>query len=114
MLELLNKYKVHLIILTALIWLCWVFFTKKPQMPVEYKQAIDSLIKANVILQQKQDHLDSSISDYQVQIYDLDFKLSNVKEKTTVIKEYYHEVSKQTQSYNSTQVDSFLRNRFNY
>jgi hypothetical protein len=89
-------------------------YEPKPTMPSEYKNAIDSLTKANNALQQKQRELDSVIGNYQIQIYDLDYKLSNIKEKTTVIKEYYHEISKQTQSYNTTQVDSFLRNRFNY
>jgi len=113
MLELLNKYKFQLIVVAVLIWVFWVY-TPKPQMPIEYKQAIDSLTKANAVLQQKQNSLDSTITNYQSQIHDLDYKLSNIKERTTIVKEYYHEVSKETQSYNTTQVDSFLRNRFNY
>jgi hypothetical protein len=97
----------------AIYWLVSIF-DPKPEMPEYYKNSIDSLTKVNAILLQKQNELDSTINNYQVQIYDLDYKLSNIKEKTTIVKEYYHEVSKETQSYNTTQVDSFLRNRFNY
>jgi len=113
MLGLLNKYKFQLIVVAVLVWVFWVY-TPKSQMPIEYKQAIDSLTKINAVLQQKQNSLDSTITNYQSQIHDLDYKLSNIKERTTVVREYYHEVSKETQSYNTTQVDSFLRNRFNY
>jgi cob(I)alamin adenosyltransferase len=104
----------YVIIALTFVYLIVVLATRKPQMPIEYKQALDSLNKANAALQQKQEQLDSAIDNYQTQIFDLDYKVSNIKEKTTVVKEYYHEISKETQSYNTTQVDSFLRNRFNY
>lgn len=104
-----------LIILAIIVFfILYLWKTQMPQMPVDYKKSIDSLTKINAILLEKQNQLDSTINNYQVQIYDLDYKLSNIKEKTTVVREYYHEVSKETQSYNTTQVDSFLRSRFNY
>jgi predicted nuclease with TOPRIM domain len=102
-----------ILVAIGIYWLISMLYFK-PQMPVDYKNKIDSLSKINSVLLQKQNQLDSTINNYQVQIYDLDYKLSNIKEKTTVVKEYYHEVSRETQSYNTTQVDSFLRNRFNY
>jgi hypothetical protein len=44
----------------------------------------------------------------------LDYAISNVKEKETVIKEYYHEVSDKVNNYTPTQVDSFFKARYNY
>lgn len=92
----------------------YLWRTEKPQMPAEYKQALDSLTKANTALQAKQDKVDSVIKSYEDEIIVLNSKVDNIKERTTIVREYYHEVSKEAQSYNTTQVDSFLRNRFNY
>jgi hypothetical protein len=89
-------------------------FTPKPQMPTEYKNTLDSLAKDNAALRAKQKQVDSAISSYQSQIFDLDYAISNVKEKETVIKEYYHEVSDKVNNYTPTQVDSFFKARYNY
>jgi hypothetical protein len=98
------------LLLYLVIWLA----TREPKMPIEYKSVIDSLTKANVELQQKQKIVDSAITKYQTQIYDLDYKLSNIKEKTTIIKEIQHNIIQQTHHYNSNQIDSFFKVRYNY
>jgi hypothetical protein len=117
MLELLNKYKkqiayviVGLFILYGVIWIT----TRKPQMPADYKAAIDSLNKINTILIEKQNQLDSTIRVYESEVKAIDTKISNIKEKTTVIKEYYHEISQQTSHYNAAQVDSFFKSKYGY
>ena len=117
MLGLLNKYKkaalyvlIGLIVIYGMIYI----FTPKPQMPTEYKNTLDSLAKENATLRDKQKQADSAISSYQSQIFDLDYAISNVKEKETVIKEYYHEVSDKVNNYTPTQVDSFFKARYNY
>jgi hypothetical protein len=89
-------------------------FTTEPQIPIEYKNTIDSLTKVNNALIERQKKVDSIIYDYETKLIDIQFRINNIKEKTMIVKEYYHEVSRETQSYNTTQVDSFLRNRFNY
>jgi uncharacterized protein YdcH (DUF465 family) len=101
---------VGLIVLYGVIYL----FTRKPQMPAEYKAAIDSLNKVNAILIEKQNQLDSTIRVYESEVKAIDTKISSIKEKTTVIKEYYHEISQQTSHYNAAQVDSFFKSKYGY
>ena len=117
MLELLNKYKkqiiyviVGLFLLYGIIWIT----TRKPQMPIDYKAAIDSLTKANTLLIKKQNQLDSTIRVYESEVKAIDIKIANIKEKTTIIKEYYHEISQQTSHYNAAQVDSFFKLKYGY
>jgi len=88
--------------------------TRKPQIPIEYKNAIDSLTKANAALQQKQIKLDSTITSYENKVDQVDIQIDNIKEKTTIVKEYHHEVIQQVNHYDATQVDSFFKARYNY
>jgi len=115
--ELLSKYLKPVlyiiggfVLLYALIWV----FTRKPQMPAEYKAAIDSLTKANAALAAQQKQLDSTINVYESEVKQIDFQIDNIKEKTTVVKEYHHEVIQQVNHYDATQVDSFFKARYNY
>lgn len=112
-----NKYvKIALYILVGLVVMYGMIyiFTPKPQIPTEYKNALDSLAKENAALRDKQKQVDSAISSYQSQIFDLDYAIGNIKTKETVIKEYYHEVSNKVGEYTPTQVDSFFKARYNY
>jgi hypothetical protein len=117
MLELLSKYKkqiayiiVGLFLLYGIIWVT----TRKPQIPAEYKAAIDSLNKANAILAAEQKKLDSTITTYETKVDEVDIQIDNIKEKTTIVKEYHHEVIQQVNHYDATQVDSFFKSRYNY
>jgi len=117
MLELLNKYKkqiayviVGLFVLYGVIWIT----TREPQMPTDYKAAIDSLTKANTLLIKKQNQLDSTIRVYENEIKAIDTKISNIKVKETIIKEYHHEIIQQVSHYNAAQIDSFFKKRYNY
>ena len=83
-------------------------------MPVEYKAIIDSLTVANKELEAKQLKIDSSIQVYETEVKAIDFQVDNIKEKTTIIREYYHEQSVAASSYNTTQIDSFFKARYNY
>lgn len=96
------------------LYLILLITTAKPQMPIEYKAAIDSLTKVNKALLEKQKQIDSTITAYQTEIDELDFKVDNVKEKTTIVREYYHEVGQQAGKYTPTQIDSFFKARYNY
>ena len=62
----------------------------------------------------KQKQIDSVIQAYNSKIGELDIKISNIKEKTTIIKEYYHEVSQAADKFTPNQVDSFFKSRYNY
>jgi hypothetical protein len=98
------------ILLYALIWI----FTRQPQMPAEYKAAIDSLTKANAVLAEHQAKLDSTINVYEAEVQKVDYEINHIKEKTTVVKEYHHEVIQQVDHYDATQVDSFFKTRYSY
>jgi len=99
-----------LILLYGLIYL----FTKKDQMSPEMKAAIDSLTKANVQLVEKQKQLDSTISVYKLQVDAVDGKIDNIKEKTIIIREYYHEQIQAVDKYTPTEVEGFFKHRYNY
>ena len=117
MLELLNKYKkqiayviVGLFLLYGIIWIA----TRKPQMPADLQATIDSLTNANKALIEHQKQIDSTIHVYEAEVKQVDHQIDNIKEKTTIIKEYYHDVSQQVEHYDATQVDSFFKSRYNY
>ena len=117
MLELLNKYKkqiayviVGLFLLYGIIWLA----TRKPQMPADLQATIDSLTNVNKQLIEHQKQIDSTIHVYEAEVKQVDNQIDNIKEKTTIIKEYYHEVSQQVNNYTPTELDSFFKARYNY
>ena len=62
----------------------------------------------------KQLKIDSSIKVYETEVKAIDFQVDNIKEKTTIIREFYHEKSTAASTYNSTQIDSFFKARYNY
>jgi len=117
MLELLNKYKkqiayviVGLFLLYGIIWIA----TRKPQIPADIKATIDSLTNANKVLIEHQKQIDSTIRVYEAEVKQVDYQIDNIKEKTTIIKEYYHEQSQQVNNYTPTELDSFFKARYNY
>ena len=117
MLELLNKYKkqiAYVIIgLFALYGIIWIT-TRKPQMPTEYKTAIDSLTKANKVLMEHQKQLDENIKSYEAEVEKVDSAIHTIKEKTTIVKEFHHEIIERINHYDDKQVDSFFKSRYNY
>jgi uncharacterized oligopeptide transporter (OPT) family protein len=117
MLGLLNKYKkqiayiiVGLFLLYGIIWIV----TRKPQMPADLQATIDSLTNVNKQLIEHQKQIDSTIHVYETEVKQIDYAVDHIKEKTTIIKEYYHDVSQQVEHYDATQVDSFFKTRYNY
>jgi hypothetical protein len=99
-----------LIVLFGIIWLT----TRQPQMPADIKATIDSLTAVNKQLIEHQKQIDSTINAYEAEVKQVDFQLDNIKEKTTIVREYYHEVSNQAEQYTPTQVDSFFKARYKY
>ncbi len=91
-------------------------FTKKEKMKEqEYiKAQIDSLNKINVELKAKQDSLDKTSKKFEDVIIQLDWKLQNVGENKTIIKEYYHEKKEKAKKYTPGQLDKFFKKRYNY
>lgn len=115
-----NKYKkpilTGLYILVSVVALFFLirWFTPKPQMPAEWKAKIDSLTNVNKELQAVRDRLDSVKTVVINKVDEVDWKISNIKEKTTLIREYYHDRINNTDKYTPSQLDSFFRNRYNY
>lgn len=98
----------------AIMYLVHQIPTGESENQLDYKAKLDSLAKVSATLELKQKRVDTLIADYNVKVSELDYKLGNIKEKTVIVREYYHEVSQQVANYNGSQVDSFLRNRYNY
>lgn len=98
------------LLLYGIIWIT----TSRPQMPVEYKRTIDSLTNLNRALVERQNKIDSVIELYETKVDQVDFQIDNIKEKTTIVREYYHEVGQQAGKYTPTQVDSFFKARYEY
>jgi predicted nucleic-acid-binding protein len=111
-----KNYKTILWILAGYVFVYLVILlaTPKPKIPSDLKATIDSLTQANKILVSKQKSIDSTINSYEIKISQVDFQLDNIKEKTTIVREYYHEVNKQAGNYTPTQIDSFFKSRYNY
>ncbi len=111
-----NYFKPVLYILGSLILLYGLIylFTRKDHIPADLKATIDSLTNANKALIEHQKQIDSTIKVYESQVHQVDTKIDGIKEKTTIIKEYYHEQSQAASSYTPTQVDSFFKARYGY
>ena len=99
-----------LLVLFGLLWIT----TRKPQMPADVKTTIDSLTNINKQLIEHQKQIDSTIDAYKAEVKQVDNQIDHIKEKTTIIREYYHEISQQTEQYTPTQVDSFFKDRYKY
>jgi hypothetical protein len=99
-----------LLVLFGLLWVT----TRQPKMPADIKATIDSLTNVNKQLIEHQKQIDSTINAYETEVKQIDFQVDHIKEKTTIVREYYHEVSQQTEQYTPTQVDSFFKARYNY
>ena len=88
--------------------------TTNREISINFKAQLDSLQKVTITLQKQQKSYDSTLLIEQEKIKELDYQIDNAKEKTTIIKEYYHEQSKAADSYTPTQLDSFFAKRYGY
>jgi len=108
------KYALYGVIgLFALYGLIFII-TAKQNMPTDIKATIDSLNAVNKQLIERQKQIDSTIAVYEAEVNQIDNQVDNIKEKTTIIREYYHEIGQQAAQYTPTQVDSFFKARYNY
>lgn len=96
----------------AVVW--FIISSNKSSMPIDLKAKIDSLSQLDKQFTIQQRRLDSSIHIDEEYVKNLDIKIGNIKEKITIVREYYHEVSQATSKYTPTQVDSFFKARYNY
>jgi len=101
-------------LIVAVAYLVILLATPKPQIPLEYKHALDSLNRANAELAIKQKQIDSAIASYQSQIHDLDYAISNIQTKKTEIINHYQVIGGKVSNYEPSQVDSFFKARYSY
>lgn len=99
-------------ITAAVVW--FITTTNQPSIPGDLKAKIDSLSKLDKQFAAQQLKLDSSLKTNEEYIKNLDTKISNIKEKITIIREYYHEQIQVVNNYTPTQVDSFFKARYKY
>lgn len=104
----------YIAVVIVILYFLIQLLTIKKEISVDFKAQLDSLQKVTVTLQKQQKSYDSTLLIEQEKIKELDYQIDNVKEKTTIIKEYYHEQSKAADSYTPTQLDSFFAKRYGY
>jgi len=104
----------YIAIVIIVLYFAIQLLTSKREISGDFKAQLDSLQKVTVALQKQQKSYDSTISLEEEKIKELDYQIDHVKEKTIIIKEYYHEQSKAADSYTPTQLDSFFSKRYGY
>jgi peptidoglycan hydrolase CwlO-like protein len=104
----------YIAIVIIVLYFAIQLFTTNKEISSDFKAQLDSLQKVTVTLQKQQKSYDSTLLIEQEKIKELDYQIDNAKEKTTIIKEYYHEQSKAADSYTPTQLDSFFAKRYGY
>lgn len=104
----------YIAIVIIILYFAIQLLTVKREISSDFKAQLDTLQKVTIALQKQQTSYDSTLSIEQEKIKELDYQIDNVKEKTTIIKEYYHEQSKAADSYTPTQLDSFFAKRYGY
>jgi len=108
------RYWVYVVAAVFALYSFILLFTPKPQMPANIKATLDSLTAVNQQLIEHQKQIDSTIADYKEEVNQIDNRVNNIKEKTTIVREYYREVGQQVTQYTPTQIDSFFKSRYNY
>lgn len=85
---------------------------KKLVEPAYLKQEIDSLKVENAKLIEQQRKIDSVTAVYNQRIDSLNKKLDILRDKTTAIKQYYHDKVNEADKYDSNDIDDFFKNRY--
>lgn len=108
------KYIVYIALGIIVLYLAILISTSKSKLPTEIQSKLDSLELVTKQLKIQQHQYDSSLKIQHTITDQLDFQIDHVKEKTTIIKEYYHEQSKAADHFTPTQLDSFFTKRYGY
>jgi len=75
---------------------------------------IDSLEYANKNLAEQVLKYDSINAVLETKVQEFDTKISNIKQKTVVVKEYHNVKIIEAKKFTNNQVDSFFKNRYKY
>jgi len=115
--EYVNKYgKTALYTIGSLIvmYLMIYVFTPKPEIPLEYKHALDSLNRANADLVAKQKEIDALLGQYELQLHNIDSEIEILENRKAEIHNHYQVVGEKVDKFTPTQIDSFFKARYNY
>lgn len=85
---------------------------EKLNIPPQLLHDIDSLKTESAKLKKAQEKLDSLSVLYDDQIKDVEAKIAGIKEKTTIIREYYHDRIIEADKYSKKEIEDFLKNRY--
>lgn len=118
MIKLFNQYKQYIkyiiggiIGLIVLFWIIrWV--TPKEKVPEDMKHRLDSLNKASQQWEIYKKTADSSISMYKDSLKISQNNIEILKQKQTIIREYYHETINNIDNYTYDELDSWIRTRY--
>lgn len=80
----------------------------------ELLNRIDSLNQVSKQLQEEQKRISLNDSIFNNSINKIDNKIDSINDRKTVIKQYYHTQIQNVPKYNSPQLDSFFKSRYNY
>jgi hypothetical protein len=108
------KNVLYIAIIACVIYGLIYVISSKPQISNEFKMKLDSLDRSITVLKTQQKSYDSAIHKAESEVELLNFQINGIKEKTTIIKEYYYEKSKAVDSFSHSQLDNFFAERYGY
>lgn len=111
--KLIKQIGIGIASLVALYFLI-LLLTRKPEIPAEVKQQLDTLQHLTDSLKENQKKYDAAIVEQQEIISEIDTRVDHVKDKTVIVKEYYHDQIQTVNTYTPTELDSFFKKRYGY
>jgi len=97
-----------------LVYLLVRAFTPIPDKSELLKYKLEQLDNKILETEKRQKQLDDSISVYKKDILRIDKNIEDIKTQKTVINNYYQQKQKEISSFTNKQIDSALRQRYNF
>lgn len=105
---------ITVIVVLALAYFIYSFFTKTSAKYEHYEQAIDSLTQEVKVLDSVHHEQDSIILVYQDSVNYLDNLIDNEHIKIVTVEKKFKEIRNQVHQYHASEIDSFFKSRYNY
>jgi septal ring factor EnvC (AmiA/AmiB activator) len=96
------------------IYLLVKVLTPVPDMSELNKYKLEQIEKKVEEIKLLQNNLNDSIKSYQIKINSIDNKISNIKIEKKVVNNYYTQKAQEIKKADKRQLDSLLRNRYNF
>jgi septal ring factor EnvC (AmiA/AmiB activator) len=98
----------------GILYLVVYLATPKPKMSELDKYKLEQIDKNIKQLKKLQENLNDSLNVYQKKISDIDKKISNIKVERKEVNNYYTVKKEEIKNADKRQIDSLLRNRYNF